>query len=219
MKTQQKTKIVVTSDTHGFHSITSIPKCDIFIHCGDFTQKGDKEAVQNFSKWLNNVKAKHKIVVMGNHEKIMRAELPESKNWLTENCPDVYFLLDESVVLENIFFFGHSFRFQPNTIEVPNDMKKVLITHEPPTNILDEMVVNQLSIPWKYFHGGNSSINGWLKKYSFDMHLFGHCHHCYGIEKKENCVYINSSRVTEIMIPWNNPHIIEFDGNEFKIIQ
>lgn len=209
-------KFVITSDTHGFHSVTSIPKCDFLIYCGDYSQEGNEKSSRSFAKWLSNQKATHKIIVMGNHERRIASELPESKRWILDECPDCHFLINESVVIDDFFFYGSSYHFvEPENFEIPENKKFILVTHEPPYNILDEMVVKQTQIPWKYFRGGNGNLNSFIEKYPPHLHCFGHCHHCYGSMRNGNTLHINASRVTEILIPWNKPWVVTFENNEF----
>jgi hypothetical protein len=36
-----KIRVVVVSDTHGNHRMINIPNGDLFLHCGDFTNRRD----------------------------------------------------------------------------------------------------------------------------------------------------------------------------------
>ncbi len=64
-----KVKIVFISDTHNRHRELVIPQdTDILVHSGDFTLRGLKKEVEDFSNWLGSLPVKHKIVVAGNHE-------------------------------------------------------------------------------------------------------------------------------------------------------
>ena len=41
---------------------------DILLHCGDFTDLGKEEEVEDFNNWIGELPYKHKIVIAGNHE-------------------------------------------------------------------------------------------------------------------------------------------------------
>ena len=38
------------------------------LHCGDFTDLGKEEEVEDFNDWLGELDYKHKIVICGNHD-------------------------------------------------------------------------------------------------------------------------------------------------------
>jgi hypothetical protein len=42
-------------------------KGDIFIHCGDFTRKGEELSFLHFFQILDHLQFRYKIVVAGNH--------------------------------------------------------------------------------------------------------------------------------------------------------
>jgi len=67
-----KQRIVCVSDTHGRHRGISLPRGDILIHCGDFTDTGQAKQVKDFTKWLLEAKTQlgfsHVVVIAGNHD-------------------------------------------------------------------------------------------------------------------------------------------------------
>jgi Icc-related predicted phosphoesterase len=65
------TRFVCFSDTHGKHDAiakSDLPEADVLLHAGDFTNTGEQEQVESFSKWLDAYPAKHKVVIAGNHD-------------------------------------------------------------------------------------------------------------------------------------------------------
>ena len=101
-------KIVCISDTHGRtddKNFPAIPDGDILLHAGDFTYKGQKEHVFEFNEWLGTLPHRHKIVIAGNHEKILDSKLEknpeviEDMRKLLTNC--VYLEESEVTVFEN----------------------------------------------------------------------------------------------------------------------
>ncbi|CAK8694897.1 metallophosphoesterase MPPED2-like [Clavelina lepadiformis] len=64
------TRFVCISDTHGEHrKLESLPKGDVLLHCGDFTDLGKQKQVEDFNEWIGSFKDfKHKIIIGGNHE-------------------------------------------------------------------------------------------------------------------------------------------------------
>ncbi|XP_033745150.1 metallophosphoesterase MPPED2-like [Pecten maximus] len=64
-------RVVCISDTHSKVEMKDpemIPHGDILLHAGDFTMKGEPNAVNTFNKFLGQLPHKHKIVIAGNHD-------------------------------------------------------------------------------------------------------------------------------------------------------
>lgn len=96
-------KIVHISDTHGpiFHSKLTIPKCDVLIHSGDFSEwQGRLPDLTKFLIWLEQQPAEIKIFVSGNHDQIMdklwvnKREDTISRMMLMQQYNDAMLLLD-----------------------------------------------------------------------------------------------------------------------------
>lgn len=56
-------RVVVISDTHGFHRHLKFPDKEenkemILIHCGDMTDDGTEEEMKEFNEWLGEIKHK-----------------------------------------------------------------------------------------------------------------------------------------------------------------
>ena len=60
-------RLVLISDTHMQHRKLVMPKGDVLIHAGDFTNKGRVKDIKEFDSWLGELDYAHKIVVFGNH--------------------------------------------------------------------------------------------------------------------------------------------------------
>ncbi|HNC86640.1 MAG TPA: metallophosphoesterase, partial [Agitococcus sp.] len=93
-------KIVVISDTHGLHDLLTIPDGDILIHCGDMTEYGLIEEIEEFDEWLGTLPHKHKIVIAGNHELCLEQE----SGWALFH--HATYLEHEAVTIEGVNFFG-----------------------------------------------------------------------------------------------------------------
>ena len=65
-------RVVAVSDTHGLHRGVALPRGDILVHCGDFTDDGMPNQVRDFTLWLLEAKAAggfaHVVVIAGNHD-------------------------------------------------------------------------------------------------------------------------------------------------------
>ena len=60
--------ICAFSDTHNQQRKLTIPKCDILVFVGDAGITTYKH-LEDFNKWIGKQPAKHKIVIMGNHDR------------------------------------------------------------------------------------------------------------------------------------------------------
>ena len=65
-------RLIAVSDTHGLHRGVAVPRGDILVHCGDFSNTGGAKGVRDFVAWLLEVKAskgfQHVVVIAGNHD-------------------------------------------------------------------------------------------------------------------------------------------------------
>ena len=137
-------KLVCTSDTHGFHHRLKLPPGDVLIHAGDFCSRGDEWEAKNFAVWLHDQNYKHKIVISGNHDRIMEKD-PQFGELLFGGV--AHYLLDSSVVIDGIKFYGSPWQpaFNNWAFNIPRDSDEiaakwnlipddtdVLITHGPP---------------------------------------------------------------------------------------
>lgn len=144
-------RIVAISDTHNYHNKIQVTPCDILIHCGDMSGTGQEWEIRSFAKWLNKQPAKHKICTVGNHEREFEKQLPLSKTWFYEECPDVHLLLHEYIEIEGLKIFGSPYTptffnwaFMKNRgpeiayqwKDIPNDLD-ILMCHGMPMDILD----------------------------------------------------------------------------------
>lgn len=102
------TKIFAISDTHGLHDrftgSLSIPECDILIHAGDATNKGQLWELEEFLRWFSSLdQVKHKVYVPGNHDFGTQEKRSDFREILPSN---IKYLVDESVELEGIKIHG-----------------------------------------------------------------------------------------------------------------
>jgi Icc-related predicted phosphoesterase len=72
----KEVKFLVLSDTHTalpkehdkLHPLANLPKADVILHCGDFTNSGTREEIQATVDWLAKQDAELKLLIAGNHE-------------------------------------------------------------------------------------------------------------------------------------------------------
>lgn len=87
-------KTIVLSDTHWMFPQLVIPKCDMLLHCGDLEIKDFGEA-KKFSNWWNEIDCPLKIIVPGNHDRLM--EKMDVSDWFI----DTMILINQQVTLPN----------------------------------------------------------------------------------------------------------------------
>lgn len=153
-------KILQISDTHNRHQqLVDLPMADVIVHFGDFTEYGTEKEVLDFLNWFIELPYRHKIFVTGNHDLCL---------WDAENIEDlpdnVYFLQDRGCVIDNTIFWGLAYNHNVNLIA---DKVDVLVTHEPPSMILDESYNT---------HWGNVPLRNRVFQINPRYHLFGHEH-------------------------------------------
>jgi Icc-related predicted phosphoesterase len=218
-------KFVFLSDTHMLHNKTVIPECDFLIHSGDATFQGKFAEMKDFGNWFNKQPAKHKIFVPGNHELVFEKHLPESMNWLKDECSDLHILINDSITIEGIKFHGLSWTpyfcdwafngarsfseaalyrkplMRDMVSNIPNDVE-ILISHGPPYDILDQLL-NGASV------GCQDLWSKILDLTKLKIHVFGHIHCAYGEKFINNVKFINASICDEYYSATNKPIIID----------
>lgn len=175
-------RIGFISDTHGKHRELELMDCDILVHSGDITVRGEKETVIDFNRWLYTVSAEHKIVIAGNHDWCLEKEYKENNNeyihTLLNNC---HYLCNSSVKVCGIKFWGspftpyfHGWAFNQYENELKRTWAKipldtdVLVTHGPAYKLLD-LTYDDINV-------GCRHLLEKIKEIKPKIHAFGHLH-------------------------------------------
>jgi Icc-related predicted phosphoesterase len=227
----KEVKIVAISDTHNKHRQLIIPECDILIHAGDFSSKGYEREVKDFYGWFDEQPANYKISVWGNHEIGCESNPENMKNIMYKECPNVIHLHDNSVEIAGInvygsawtpYFYNWAFNGARNedaaslykkplmkdiVAKIPEDTD-VLITHGPPSNILDELCYYD-GPPNGQFVGCEDLLKR-VKVIKPDLHLFGHIHCAYGQLHKYGTSFYNVANCDERYMATNPVTIIDY---------
>lgn len=232
-------KLVVISDTHNRHKDLVIPKCDILIHCGDWTSMGYKHEVEAFAKWLNKQPAESIVLIPGNHELQFEKDFPHSRKWLTDHCERAILLVDEAANINGVKIWGspatpwfcdwawnrssnnltgyhmHGKSFYPRPIKPHWDMipldTNILITHGPPYEILDQTTYAN-GDPKPGYLGCEELANRIKELKDLDLHFFGHIHAPGGQQiHKDGVSYYNAAICDETYFPSNSITIVEYE--------
>jgi Icc-related predicted phosphoesterase len=230
-------RLVLISDTHTRHDF-AIPEGDVLVHAGDLTFTGGISEISREAKWLGEVKGrgfKNCIVVPGNHDIMAEAD-PVMIKTLFEEAGCIY-LQHQPCTIDGLKFFGSGYtpEFGPGwALNVPRGDKlaalwsqipedtNVLITHGPPRGRLDECRTADAG-GWGTMYGNNmryiiEHVGCWdlakritqLKQ--LRLHVFGHIHHQYGLEKgADGIIYANASICDPSYTASNAPHVVDLD--------
>lgn len=183
-------RLVITSDTHELHDrlVSPMPPGDVFIHCGDFTNYGDRVKVLDFIDWLRLQPYKHKVVIAGNHDKFCaKTDYALLKEMFL--AAGATYLMDDMVEIEGKRFYGTpwtpqfgNWSFMAGVEErkiyynrIPENLD-VLITHGPSYDVLDETALGAMA--------GCPILGKIVQERKPRIHCFGHIHECGGLKKR-----------------------------------
>ena len=209
-------KIICISDTHGLHGHLKdkIPNGDMIIHSGDFCNNGDYFECVQFFNWFGTLPHKYKLVIAGNHDLWMEKASRSEINAIIP--PGIHYLQDEGVTIEGLKFWGSPVQpeffnwafnrnrgpaIQQHWDLIPKDTD-VLISHGPPMSVLDKA-------PGDLHVGCANLFTTITEQLKLKLHVFGHIHNSYGIEVKNNTMFVNAAICTERYKPTNAPRTIE----------
>lgn len=221
------------SDTHGFHRRMNhkIPACDILLHSGDYTNRGEKHQVEDFLKWLTEQnQCTYKVFIGGNHDVHGDPKFNGETNadtWFQElldkydvNNPEgnLFYLNNNSVNLLGLniwgspitpWFYGDHWAHNAHRgTEIKNIWEQIpldsdiVITHGPVIYKGDYVGYNQNQ------HVGCADLDYRLREVLPILHVCGHIHSGYGIEETVDTIYCNASICDESYKPINEPHLI-----------
>lgn len=219
-------KLVVISDTHEKHNSINLPEGDVLVHCGDWTNQGTFGSMTKFLDWFVAQPHQHKVFIPGNHELSLDSANKDQALKLVNSYAknNVHFLLNSSVVIEGLkfygspstpYFFNWAFNFQRGKdiaiewAKIPDDVN-VLITHGPPYGVLD-LVENNISNIGRDLHQGcKDLLERIFELKNLKAHVFGHLHTDGGKQiEVAGVAFANAAICTERYQPDNKPVVIE----------
>jgi len=206
---------VIASDTHGLHGKLAVPEGDVFVHCGDFTRRGELKTVSDFGRWVGALPHRHKVVVAGNHDRTFEDDPEAALAALDAAGNGLTYLQDAGTEIDGVrfwgspwqpWFFDWSFNLQrgPELAAkwalIPEGTQ-VLITHGPPLGILDRV--------WGGDRVGCADLLERVRELQPKVHAFGHIHEGSGIDVREGTTYVNGSICDERYRPVNPARVID----------
>ena len=210
-KKESKLQIVAISDTHNRHGQIHdiMPEADVLVHAGDFCGYGDRPEVEIFSMWLDLLPYKHKIIVAGNHDKLFQDD-PKLAQSIIKKVPGVIYLMDSSVTINGIKFYGSSWMppigrwawgvsdevRQKMWSKIPKDTD-ILITHTPAFGCGDLTLRNE-RIGCPYLRQAIDQVKP-------KCHIFGHVHESAGTGSNGETTFINAATLNRQYKVQNKP--------------
>ena len=195
-------KILHMSDTHGLHGkLGNLPDADVVVHSGDLSFSGSVYEAEDFIRWFSSLPYRHKVFIAGNHDSCFcDAEVT--------GLPDnVHYLCNSSVIIDGVKLYGMPMfmedladgSYDRNIRAIPEDTD-VLITHQPPYEILD-FSENR--------HYGDKGIWKRVMEVVPRFHLFGHIHNAYNMYTFKQVAFSNASLVDNDYELCREPRLLE----------
>lgn len=198
-------RLVLLSDTHGYHDTLRVPDGDVLVHAGDFCTSGKEMQARAFAKWFAKQPHAHKVVVAGNHDRCLELDMSLGEK-LFEGAT---YLLDREATVGGLRIYGSP--WQPEFLswafnlprgealrevwsQIPTGID-VLVTHGPPWGILDRTVSGDLV--------GCEELLAAVARVRPRLHLFGHIHEGAGSHRHERTLFVNASVCTVAYTPTN----------------
>lgn len=212
------------SDLHG--SYPKLEGGDLLILAGDYTATGKMNQWCDFFGWLKKQEYRKKILIAGNHDNLFESGWPKSKEEAEElkevqefpgvDQEDFEYLCDSGTEFEGFKIWGSPWTprfllwyFMKERGEdikqkwdlIPEDTD-ILITHGPPNGIRDKV-----KDKWaKHIRGaGCEELRIAIDRIKPMIHIFGHVHEEYGIEKIGPTLFMNAAHMNEHYEPVNQP--------------
>lgn len=205
-------KIMAISDTHG--NLPDISPCDLLLHGGDICPGGYKEPILNqlkwingpFREWLEDIPAKHVVMVPGNHDWLFEPQnqviLPNLRwHLLIDNLATIYGLKIYGTPWQLPYGYW-AFNAEEKDLErkyryIPDDID-ILISHGPPFGFGDKVIETGFNgKEWfEYQRGvGSKSLMERILQIKPKLTVVGHIHEDRGIWETEGIVIANCSHV------------------------
>lgn len=210
----KKLRLVIISDTHGWHDQINIPPGDVLIHAGDFTNMGELPILVSFNEFLKRQPHQYKIVVAGNHDFCFQDSPGLARATLTE----AIYLEDSGIEIEGVYFHGspwqpwfmdYAFNIRSETERAEKwamipDHTDVLITHSPPFGHGDWVSRSE--------RVGCRALLERVEQIRPKFHIFGHIHESFGITRNEHTTFVNACNCNLQCQPVQPATVIDIGG-------
>jgi Icc-related predicted phosphoesterase len=229
-----KHTFVCISDTHSKHK--EIPQkqlksADFIIHAGDISNRGFEYEIRDFLNWYSGLNQyTYKILIAGNHDFFFQ-DYKEPTRELLKEYPNIIYLENESIEIENIKFWGSpiqptffNWAFNVDRGEkirqywdmIPHNTD-IVITHGPVYKQLD-LVINEYSSN-NGEHVGCEELGKRLQIIKPIIHISGHIHCGRGVSQTDNTAFINACILDEDYKVVNWPIYFELENKKIINIE
>lgn len=184
-------RIIIISDTHERHTkLHNFPKGDILIHCGDILMTGRLSSVMSglrkllwFNEWIKCVPCKHKIVIGGNHDRVM-----EKIGKIA-----VQSVLSNATYLENDLIECEGLRIWGTPCSAGRSSNKAFQSEDFKMSTMQKAPLHDVDILLTHGHCPELEV-----KVPHTVHLWGHAHSSYGVRRPP--MVLNGSAVSSLSI-------------------
>lgn len=233
-------RIAFISDTHGMHEKMKhqIPECDILIHSGDYTNRGERHHVQKFYEWLQSLdQCTYKVFIEGNHDIHSDPKFDwetKASEWFIDKLKDnqindleydlkfedstVFRLNNNSINLYGLNIWGSPITpdFYPegwaHNRTRGSIIKQVWDEIPKDTDIVVTHGPVYSKLDYVPYRGGEfvgcADLDYRLQEVKPLIHACGHIHCGYGVEETIDTIYVNGAVCDESYNPSNEPHLI-----------
>lgn len=206
-------KICCISDTHERQDQLVIPRCDLLLHAGDMTMRGDARAIEDFNRWCTGLiergVARKIVCIAGNHDFLFERAPAHARRLLSAST----YLEDSGAEWEGVRIWGtpwqpwfYDWAFNLRTeqelaerFEAIPEGTDILISHGPPLGILDETTNGE--------RAGSSALLDRIRRVRPKHVVFGHIHEGYGVLEQEGIMFVNASSC-DVRYKLANPPVI-----------
>ncbi len=212
-------RIVLLSDTHEQHREIAVPEGDLLVHAGDFTHRGDLEAIEEFDAWLGEQPHAHKVVIAGNHDRTFETT-PEKAR---EKIRHATYLQDSGVTIGGVKIWGSPWQpwfldwafnlprgaaLRSKWDQIPADTD-LLVTHGPPLGKLDHVKRGE--------DVGCEELAARLTELHVKLHVFGHIHEGYGVASANGVTYVNASNCDARYRANQAPIVVDWEDGRVRV--
>ncbi|CAF1046178.1 unnamed protein product [Didymodactylos carnosus] len=196
-------KIYCISDTHQRHrELTDRLNDggDILIHAGDFTNYGGRFSqkvggIDDFNEWLGTLPFKHKVLIFGNHERVLSEDKDVTK--IKQRFSNATYLNDECVEIDGLKVFGSSWKVDHGNnrdrlwATVPIGAH-IVVTHNPPDGKQEAIDIDK-------------SLMRRILQVKPVLTIFGHIHVDYGVWERDGVTFVNAAMMNDHQKTLNDP--------------
>lgn len=201
-------RIIIVSDTHMRHrALGNLPAGDIFIHAGDILMTNRMlsttrsiEKLHEFNEWLSTIPCPTKVVICGNHDKVVEdIGLEQVSNILTNGV----YLQNSSIEVNSIRIWGSPLSSGRSGNSAFQSRE---FAHET-TSIVEDISGERIDI--LVTHGPNRPLAEKLQPQL--LHIWGHAHGAHGVRhtRELSCPSINASIMDTRYNPSQVPIVID----------